>query len=71
MELAVLLPGVAESIIYSVLWILLMVVCFLTIDKCTKFSLKKELIEDENVALWVMFAWFFVAVAIIISAAIK
>jgi hypothetical protein len=33
--------------------------------------LKKELIEDENIALGVMFAWFFIALAIIIAAAIK
>jgi hypothetical protein len=48
-----------------------MVICYLIIDKVTSFSLKKELIEDENIALWTMFAWFFIAVAIIIAAAIK
>lgn len=66
-----LLPGVIESVVYSFLWIIIMWICFLVIDKITKFSLKKELIEDENIALWTMFAWFFIAVAIIIAAAIK
>jgi hypothetical protein len=31
--------------------ILIMVICYLIIDKVTSFSLKKELIEDENIAL--------------------
>lgn len=71
MDTSVLLWGLAESTIYALFGILIMVACYLIIDKVTSFSLKKELIEDENIALWVMFAWFFVAVAIIIAAAIK
>lgn len=71
MELSELLKWLGESAIYSLLWILIMVVCYCTIDKVTSFSLKKELIEDENIALWTMFAGFFIALAIIIAAAIK
>lgn len=71
MDTSVLLWGLAESTIYALFGILIMVACYLIIDKVTSFSLKKELIEDENIALWIMFAWFFVAVAIIIAAAIK
>jgi hypothetical protein len=48
--------GITESAIYTLFGILVMVACYLVIDKCTKFSLKKELIEDENIALGVMFA---------------
>lgn len=36
-----------------------------------KVNVRKELIEDENIALAVMFGGFFIAVAIIIAAAIK
>ena len=71
METNILFNWLAESAIYSVLGILIMVICYVIIDKVTSFSLKKELIEDENIALWTMFAWFFIAVAIIIAAAIK
>ena len=60
-----------ESAIYAFSGIIIMVLCYLIIDKITSFSLQKELIEDENIALWTMFAWFFIAIAIIISAAIK
>ena len=45
--------------------------CYFIIDKLTSFSLKKELIEDENIALGTMFAGFFIALAIIIAAAIR
>jgi len=71
METAVLFNWLAESAIYSVLGILIMIICYIVIDKVTSFSLKKELIEDENIALGTMFAGFFIAVAIIIAAAIK
>lgn len=64
------IKGLLESLAYSTLWILLMVISFIIIEKTTKFSLKKELVEDENVAIWIMFAGFFIAVAIIIAAAI-
>ncbi len=65
-----LIRWVTESIVYSVLWIVIMISCFFIVWKMTNFSLKKELIEDENIALWIMFAGFFVSVAIIIAAAI-
>lgn len=60
-----------ESAIYAFLGIAIMVLCYIIIDKITGFSMKKELVEDENIAIWIMFAGFFIAVAIIIAAAIK
>jgi uncharacterized membrane protein YjfL (UPF0719 family) len=71
MDLALLQTGVIESIIYSIIWILIMWGSFWIFELITKFSTRKELVEDENIAIWVMFAGFFVAVAIIIAAAIK
>ena len=61
----------AESAIYAFSGILIMALCYFIIEKITSFSMEKELIEDENIAIWIMFAWFFIAVAIIIAAAIK
>lgn len=66
-----LLTWLWESSIYSFLWISIMAMCYFIIDKLTSFSLKKELIEDENIALGTMFAGFFIALAIIIAAAIR
>lgn len=59
-----------HSIIYIVLWILLFVWSIYLIEKFSKWSLHKEIIEDQNIALWIMFAWFFISIAIIIAAAI-
>ena len=60
-----------NSIIYIVLWIVLFVLSVYLAEKCFKWSLHKELIEDQNIALWIMFAWFFISIAIIIAAAIQ
>ena len=71
MDITKILIELAESFIYAFSGILIMTLCYFIIEKITKFSLKKELIEDENIALWIMFAGFFIAIAIIIAAAIK
>ncbi len=70
MEYADLLKWLVWTVVYSFLWVTIMTISFLIIEKLTDFSLKKEIIEDENVALWTMFGWFFIAVAIIVAAAI-
>lgn len=71
MDFAKIWAELAESMIYAVSGIVIMTIVYFIIEKLTSFSLKKELIEDENIALWTMFAGFFIAVAIIIAAAIK
>lgn len=58
------------SIVYFILWVSLMFIAFFFLEKVTSFSIKKELVEDENIAIWVMFAWFFIATGIIVAAAI-
>ncbi|MCP4523085.1 MAG: DUF350 domain-containing protein [Candidatus Gracilibacteria bacterium] len=70
MEYADLIKGLVGTLVYSFLGIAIMTVSFLIIEKLTKFSLQKEIIEDENIALGTMFAGFFIAVAIIVAAAI-
>lgn len=70
MEWQVFLKGIIGTALYSLLGILIMVAFVWIIDKTTKFSIQKEIVEDENVALGVMLGCFFIAVAIIIAAAI-
>jgi uncharacterized membrane protein YjfL (UPF0719 family) len=41
------------------------------LDKLTPWSLEKELIEDENVALAIIIAGVFIAFGLIIAAAIR
>jgi len=71
MDFTLLYKDLIETLIYAFVWIWIMVISFIVLEKITNFSIKKELIEDENIALWVMFAGFFIAVAIIIAAAIS
>jgi putative membrane protein len=70
MEYTDLIKGLVGTLVYSVLGIFIMTISFIVIEKITNFSVKKEIIEDENIALGTMFAGFFIAVAIIIAAAI-
>lgn len=70
MELVELLKWVEQTLLYSFIWIAIMVFSYVVIEKITKFSVKEEIVEDENVALGIMFGCFFIAVAIIIAAAI-
>lgn len=59
-----------DTIAYIVLWLVLFALSIYLVEKFSKWSLHKELIEDQNIAIWIMFAWFFVSIAIIIAAAI-
>jgi len=60
-----------ETLVYLGTWIAIFVLFIFLLDKLTPWSLEKELIEDENVALWIIIWCFFIAIALIISAAIR
>lgn len=59
-----------HSSIYIILGIILFLLSIYLVEKLSKWSLHKELVEDQNIAIWIMFAWFFISIAIIIAAAI-
>lgn len=58
------------SIFYSILGLLLMVAFLFFIDKVFQLEFRKELLEDQNVALGILFAGITIAIAIIIASAI-
>lgn len=58
------------TFVYSLLGVLFMVFTFWIIDKLTPGELWKELIEHRNQALATVCAGLFIAMAIIIAAAI-
>lgn len=58
------------SLVYIFIWILIFVTIIIVLDKVTPWSLHKELIEDENVSLWIIIWCLFISIAIIIAAAI-
>jgi len=60
-----------ETLAYLGTWITIFVLFIFLLDKLTPWSLEKELIEDENVALWIIIGCFFIAIALIIAAAIN
>lgn len=60
----------AASIVYSLMGIVILLICFVIIEKISPQNLWKEIIEKQNLALAVMAAAFMIAIAMIISSAI-
>ena len=60
-----------ETLIYLATGILIFLVFILLLEKLTSWSLKKEIIDDENVALAIIIWAFFIAIWLIITAAIS
>ena len=62
---------ILSTIIYAVLGLGLFALALLVMDKVTPFSLRKEIEHDQNVALAIIMGSVFIAMAIIIQAAIR
>jgi putative membrane protein len=62
---------VADSIVYSALGTVVLLVAFAVIERVLPFSLRKEVAEDHNVALGIILGAFILGVSLIISAAIR
>jgi putative membrane protein len=62
---------VVDSIVYSVLGTVVLLVAFAVIEKVLPFSMRKEVAEDHNVALGIILGAFILGVSLIISAAIR
>ena len=61
---------VVDSLLYSVLGTVVLLGAFAFIERVLPFSLRKEVAEDQNVALGIIIAALILAVAIIIAAGI-
>ena len=70
MNIDLSLPYLVSSVVYTVLGLLLMVIAVSVINRFFGLNLKKELVEDHNVASGVLLAGLFIAIAIIIASAI-
>ena len=62
--------GVASTLVYGSVGILLCILGYLAFDRLARLNLKRELVEDQNVALGIMLAGVFVGIAIVVAAAI-
>lgn len=65
------LAEVVSTIFYSALGLLLFVISWIVIEALTPFSLRKEIEEDQNLALAVLIGAVFIALALLISSVIR
>jgi len=64
-------PGVVlGTVLYAVIGVLVLWLAFLIIDRITPYDLWKEICENRNVALAIVVAGMFVALGLIVAAAI-
>lgn len=60
-----------DSAIYSALGVVIMLGSFWIIEKVLPFSMRKEIAEDHNTALGIILGAFIIAIAMIVSSAIR
>ena len=65
-----LLPIVVTTVVFVVLGLIVFALAFLVIAKSTPFSVRKEIEDDQNVALAIVIGSVILGSAIIIAAAI-
>lgn len=65
-----ILHGITNSVIYSVIGIVILLITYLIIEKLTPENSWKEIVENKNMALAIVFAAFIIGIAMIISAAL-
>lgn len=71
MDVDLLKPGVMlASIIYAVIGVVVLWVSFVVIDKITPYKLWEEIVEKKNLALAVVVGAMFIAIGLIVAAAI-
>ena len=69
-SLEALLPVLVTTLVFVILGLVIFALAFLVIAKVTPFSVRKEIEEDQNVALAVVIASVILGSALIIAAAI-
>jgi uncharacterized membrane protein YjfL (UPF0719 family) len=65
-----LLPVVVTTLVFVVLGLIVFAIAFVVISKATPFSVRKEIEEDQNVALAIVIASVILGSALIIAAAV-
>jgi putative membrane protein len=70
LQITPLVQSIANVAIYTVIGLLLFGAAFFIMGKATPFSLRKEIEEDQNIALAIVIASVIIGIAMIIVAAI-
>ena len=60
-----------ETLVYLFTGLVIFLLFIVLLEKFTPWSLQKELIEDENIALAIIIWAVFIAIGLIIAAAIR
>ncbi len=58
------------SVVYSLIGVAIFAIAFLLMERIAPFSLRKELAEDDNIAVGILLGSVVIGLSIIISAAI-
>ena len=65
------LAPILSTVLYSVIGIIIFSVAFWIMEKVTPFSIRKEIEEDQNIALGIVIGCVIIGLAVIIAAAIS
>jgi uncharacterized membrane protein YjfL (UPF0719 family) len=65
-----LLPIVVTTLVFVVIGLIVFAIAFLVIAKASPFSVRKEIEEDQNIALAIVIASVILGSALIIAAAV-
>lgn len=60
-----------STVLYGIIGIAMCVLGYFAFDKIAGLDLKRELVEDENLALGVMLAGVFIGIAIVVAAVMR
>ena len=58
------------SVVYSLIGVAIFAIAFLLMERIAPFSLRKELAEDDNVAVGIVLGSIMIGISIIIAAAV-
>lgn len=70
MNFGLTLPAIMSSVTYSIVGLCLMLVSVGVVNSLFSLDLRKEILREHNVAAGIVIAGIFVAMAIIVGAAI-
>lgn len=71
MDWSVILYGIFDTVIYSLIGIALMGFGFLLISFFTPFSIKKEIEDDQNISLGIIIGAVILGISIIVASVIS
>ncbi|GEM63822.1 hypothetical protein D3C87_1232110 [compost metagenome] len=70
MNYEIFYKGIAASIVYSIIGIVVFIFAYWVIERLTPEKSWQEIVKNKNIALAIVFAAFILGISIIIAAAI-